>query len=97
MGTERYRRVRFQSCGTVGCGPTLNKKGGDILCDQVARYVREQLVSYVGNNVGTKGKGQREPFSCSLRRGGQIGKVLILVVTEMLSTIVTGFSDGVVN
>ena len=65
--TRQVTRVRFRSCGTVGYGPTLNKKGGGKQCDQVARYVREQLVSYVGNNVGTKGEGQGEPFSCSLR------------------------------
>ena len=75
--TRKVTRVRFRSCGTVGYGPTLNKKGGDNQCDQVARYVREQLVSYVGNNVGTRGEGQREPFFCSLRRGGPIRKVLV--------------------
>ena len=62
---------------TVGYGPTLNKRGGDIQCDQVARYDGEQLVSFVGNKVGTKGEGRREPLSCSLRRGGPIGKVLV--------------------
>ena len=41
----------------------------------IARHVREYQVSYVGNNIGTKGEGQREPFSCSLKRGGPIGKV----------------------
>ena len=41
----------------------------------IARHVREYHVSYVGNNVGTKGEGRREPFSCSLKRGGPIGKV----------------------
>ena len=33
----------------------MNKKGGDILCDHDARFVREPLVHYVDNNVGTKG------------------------------------------
>ena len=51
----------------------MNKKGGHILCDHDARFVSEHLVNYVGNNVGTKGEGQGEPFSCSLRRGGPIG------------------------
>ena len=69
--------VRFRSCGTVGYGPTLYKKGGDIPCDHDARFVREQFVRFVGNKVGTKGEGRREPFSCSLRRGGPIGKVLV--------------------
>ena len=29
----------------MGYGPTLNKKGGDIQCDQVARYDGEQLAT----------------------------------------------------
>ena len=37
----------------------------------IARHVREYQVSYVGNNVGTKGEGQREPFSCSLNEADQ--------------------------
>ena len=72
-----YKRVRFRSCGTAGYGPTLNKKGVDIQCDQVARYDGEQLVNYVSNNISAKGEGQGEPLSCSLRRGGPIGKVLV--------------------
>ena len=60
-------RVRFRSCGTVGYGPTLSKKGGDIPCDHGARFVREQFVNFVGNKVGTKGEEQIEPFSCSSR------------------------------
>ena len=70
-------RVRFRSCGAVGYGPTLNKKGVDIQCDQVEKYDGEQLVNYVGNNISAKGEGRREPFSCSLRRGIPIGKVLV--------------------
>src|SRR3954463_5581497 len=69
-------RVRFRSCGTMGYEPTENQ-GDDIQCDQVARYDGEQLVNYVGNNISAKGEEQREPFSCSLRRGGPIGKVLV--------------------
>ena len=61
----------------MGYGPTLNKKGVDILCDQVGRYDGEQLVNYVGNNISAKGEGRGEPFSCSLRQGGAIGKVLV--------------------
>src|SRR3954468_24519659 len=76
-GTGTNRRVRFRSCGTVGYGPILNKKSVDIQCDCDAMFVREQFVSFVGNNVGTKGEGRKEPFSCSLRRGGPIGKVLV--------------------
>ena len=37
----------------------------------IARHVREYHVSYVGNNVGTKGEGPREPFSCSLNEADQ--------------------------
>ena len=69
--------VRFRSCGTVGYGPTLNKKGGDIQCDHDARFLGEQIVSDVGNNIGTKGKGRREPYLCSLKRGRPIGKALV--------------------
>ena len=63
-----YRRDRFRSCGTLGYGPTMwvkSRKGANIFTVMIARQVRGQLVSYVGNNVGTKGEGQREPFSCS--------------------------------
>src|SRR3954468_12438898 len=74
--TRSMTRVRFRSCGIVGYGPTLNQ-GGGIQCDQVERYDGDQLVNYVGNNVSAKGEGRREPFSCSLRRGGPIGKVLV--------------------
>jgi len=76
------------TCGTLRI---ISKKGGGISCDHDARFAREQLVSYVGNIVGTRGSGRREPFSCSLRRGGPIGKVLVPVVTEMSTTIVTRF------
>src|SRR4051812_12115467 len=48
-----------------------------MLCDLDARFVRKQFFSYVNIKVGTKGEGRREPFSCSLRRGGPIGKVLV--------------------
>ena len=74
---KQTTRVRFRSCGTVGYGPTLNKKGADIQCDQVSRYDGEQLVNYVGNNISAKGERRGEPFSYSLRRGGPIGKVLV--------------------
>ena len=37
----------------------------------IARHVREYHVSYVGNNVGTKGEGRREPPSCSLNEADQ--------------------------
>src|SRR3954469_10078562 len=61
----------------MGYGTTLNKKGVDIQCDQVARYDGEQSVNYAGNNISAKGEGRREPFSCSLIRGVPIGKVLV--------------------
>ena len=37
----------------------------------IARHVRGQPVSYIGNNVATKGEGRREPFSCSLNEADQ--------------------------
>ena len=76
----------------------MTRKGGDILCDHDARFVREQLISYVGNNVGTKGEGQREPFFLLVktRRTNWQGS-RPSVVTEMSSTMVTGFSDRVVH
>ena len=36
-----------------------------------ARYVRGWPVDFVSNNVGTKGEGRREPFSCSLNEADQ--------------------------
>ena len=66
--TEMYRRVRFRSCGTVGYGPTIwvkSRKGANICRVIIARQVRVSHVSYVDNNIGTKGEGWREPFSCS--------------------------------
>src|SRR3954469_4003637 len=75
--TRSMTRVRFRSCGTVGYGPTEGKKGGDIPFEHEARFVREQLVNDVGNIISAKGEGRRESFSCSLRRGGPIGKVLV--------------------
>src|SRR3990170_1665263 len=71
-----YRRVRFRSCGTVGVS-IESREDGVICSDMTAKPVRGYHVSYVGNNVGTKGEGRREPFSCSLKRGGPIGKVLV--------------------
>ena len=40
------------NCGLVRIA---SRRGGDILCDHDARFVREPLVHYVGNDVGTKG------------------------------------------
>src|ERR1041385_7319516 len=74
--TRSMTRVRFRSCGTVGYGPTLNQ-GGGIQCGHYAGFVRKQLVNDVGNNIGTRSSGQGEPFSCTLIRGGPIGKVLV--------------------
>ena len=92
--TEKYRGVRFRSCGTVGYGPTWNKKGVGIQCDQVERYDEEEPVSFVGNNVGTKGEGQREPFFLLVktRRTNRQGS-RPSVVTERSSTIVTSCTD----
>ena len=98
LETGTYKRVRFRSGGTVGYGPTLNKKGCAILCDQVARYDGEELVSFVGNKVGTKGEGQREPFFLLVktRRTNRQGS-RPSVVTERSSTIVTRCMDKVVH
>ena len=80
LETGGYIRVGFRSCGTVGYGPTMwvKNRSGDIshghnskACQRVACQL------YVSNIVGTKGEGRREPFSCSLQRGGPIGKVLV--------------------
>ena len=40
---NRNVRVRFWSCGTVGYGPTLNKKGVDLRCDQVGSMTENNL------------------------------------------------------
>ena len=37
----------------------------------IARHAREYPVSYVSNNIGTKGEGRREPSSCSLNEADQ--------------------------
>ena len=77
LRNRNVNKSQVWSCGTMVYGPTLNKKGVDIQCDQVSRYDGEQLVNYVGNNISAKGEGRRVPFSCSLRQGGPIGKVLV--------------------
>ena len=54
-------------------GPPCGSKVGRALtyCTvMVARHGRGWSVSYVGNNVGTKGEGRREPLSCSLNEAG---------------------------
>ena len=50
-------------------GPPCGLKVGRALTSctvMIARHVREYQVSYAGINVGTKGEGRREPFSCLL-------------------------------
>ena len=82
----------------MGYGPTLNKKGVGIQCNQVERFDGEQLVNDVGNNISAKGKGRKEPFSCSLRRGGSIGKVLVHRWSpKKSSTTVIGCTDKAVH
>ena len=53
--------------GVMGLACGLNQEGVTYCTVMIARQVRGQPVSYVGNNVGTKGDGRREPFFCSLR------------------------------
>ena len=77
LRSRNAQKSQVSVLGNSGLVRIMSKKGGSILCDHDARFVREQLVSYVGNIVDTKGEGRREPFSCSLRRGGPIGKVLV--------------------
>ena len=62
LGNKNVKRVRLQSCGTLGYGPTLNKKGVDIKCDQVARYDKKQLINYVGNNISAKARDEENHF-----------------------------------
>ena len=57
-------------------GPQCGLKVGKAMTSctiMQARHVRGYPISYVGNNVSTKGEGRREPFSCSLKQGGPIG------------------------
>ena len=83
--TKNQKIVRNRGCtGGSGSdrvepwrGTIESRENDDILPVTTTRYVRGQSVSYVGNIVGTKGEGRREPFSCSLKRGGPIGKVLV--------------------
>ena len=64
--TKQVTRFRFRSCGTVGYGPTSNKKDGGIQHDHDARFAREQIVSDVGKNIGNKDSGQRESLGKAL-------------------------------
>ena len=55
-------------------GPPCGLKvGGEVTScmDMIARQVRGWPVDYVGDNIGTKGEGRREPFSCSLNEADQ--------------------------
>ena len=82
----------------MGYGPTEGKKGGDIPCEHDARFVREQFVNYVGNNISAKGEGRREPFFLLVktsRTNWQSSHPSL--VTEKSSTIVTGCMDKVVH
>ena len=78
LGTGGVQESQVSILGPVGYGPTMwvkSRKGGLTSCTiTIARHVREQHVSYVGNNVGTKGEGRREPFSCSLNEADQQAK-----------------------
>ena len=59
------------------CGLKI-REGGDVLHDHASKACQRVACQlYVSNIVGTKGEGRREPFSCSLKRGGPIGKVLV--------------------
>jgi hypothetical protein len=40
----------------------MKEKGGGILCGHNTRFVREQFVSYAGNNIGTKGGDEENYF-----------------------------------
>src|SRR3954462_1146772 len=86
--TGRYMRVRFRSYGTVGYGPTLNRKGVDIQCDQVARYDGEQLVNLCRQQHQCQGRGtNRTIFLLIKTRWTNWQSSCPSVVTEMLSTI----------
>ena len=76
----------------------MTRKGGDILCDHDARFVREQLVSYAGNNVGTKGEGQGEPFFLLVKtRRTNWQSSHPSMVTEIVINNGNRFPDGVVH
>ena len=85
LHTKPSVRNKFGNRGCIGesgfdpvelwfMGPPCGLKVGRGLTSctvMIARQVRGQPVSYVGYNVGTKGEGRREPFSCSLNEAGQ--------------------------
>ena len=79
FGTGVCRRVRFRSCGTVGYGPTMwvFYRSSDILHGHDSKACQRVPCQLCRQHVGTKGEGRREPFSCSLKRGGPLGKVLV--------------------
>ena len=57
-------------------GPPCGLKVGRVVTSCTESKACQRIV-YDGNNVGTKVKKRREPFSSSLKRGGPIGKVLV--------------------
>ena len=61
LGNRKVKESQVSVLWNGGTVRIMSRKGGDIVCDHNARFVREQLVSYVGNNFGTKGEGRREP------------------------------------
>ena len=75
-----YRIVRFQSCGTVGYGPTMwffFNRSRDILhghdskaCQRVARQLCWQQRRY-------QGRGTKRTILLLVERDGPIGKVLV--------------------
>ena len=80
LESKMYRRVRFQSCGTLGYGSTMwaeSRQRGDILYGLGSKTCQRITCQLCWNNSGTKGGERIEPFSCSLKRGGPIGKVLV--------------------
>ena len=91
LGNRKAQESQVSILWNGGTLRIMNKKGGDLVCDHDARFVREQLVSYVGNIVGTKGEGRREPFSLLVKtRRTNWQSSSPSVVTEMSSTMVTG-------
>ena len=55
-------------------GPPCGLKVGKAVTSctiMYARNVRGESVGHVGNNIGTKGEGRREPFFCSLNEADQ--------------------------
>ena len=58
LGNRNIQKSQVSVLWNCGIVRIISRRGGDIICVHNARFVEEQLVNNVGNNVGTKSEGQ---------------------------------------